>query len=124
MTYRFNRSIMIERNDLAGSPYLSLGLPSQIKGFFILGGIMESIFELILEIYPEQEFLKIEGHDDSIIGVESKTMRLIYSVNKIITDLSMSGMDWEEAEEFYDYNIESAHIGDKTPILCDDRNLF
>lgn len=75
----------------------------------------------ILEAFPEEEFLKIDGFDDAIIGVDEKSMRLIYSVNGIISIL-MEDMDEEEATEYYYYNIEGAYMGEKTPIYC--YNLF
>jgi hypothetical protein len=38
----------------------------------------------ILENYPEEEFLKADGFDEAILGVDDTSMRLIYSVSKCI----------------------------------------
>jgi len=32
----------------------------------------------LIEIYPEESFLKADGFDDAIIGVEESSMRIIY----------------------------------------------
>jgi len=69
----------------------------------------------ILENYPEEEFLFADGFDAAIIGVEEKTMKIVYSVEKIIESL-MLDMTFEEAIEYYDFNIECAYVGEKTPL--------
>jgi hypothetical protein len=78
------------------------------------------MLEQILESYPEETFLKIDGHDNAILGVDETTMRLCYSVNKIIENL-MVDMDEDEAVEYYDFNIAGAYMGEQTPILVQDR---
>ena len=79
-----------------------------------------SMLQDLMETYPDEEFLILDGLDSAIIGVENNSMRLIYSVNGIIECLMEQGMDDEEAIEFYDFNIGCLYIGEKTPILCDD----
>ncbi len=75
----------------------------------------------IYERYAEDEFLKADGFDDAVIGVEGRSQRLIYSTIKIINILQeRDGMSEEEAIEFFEYNIEGAWMGEKTPIFCDD----
>lgn len=73
----------------------------------------------ILESYPEEEFLKADGFDDAIIGVEEYSMRLIYSVSKCIDILCMD-MTEEDALEHFDYNVRGSYVGEKTPIWCTD----
>jgi hypothetical protein len=73
----------------------------------------------IIELYPEESFLKIDGHDNAIIGVDETTMKLCYSMKKIIHNLT-EDMSEEEAIEFYDYNIAGAYMGEKTPTLVND----
>ena len=50
------------------------------------------MIESITEHHYEEEFLKADGFDDAIIGVDEKEMRLIYSVSKslIILEEDMS----------------------------------
>lgn len=79
----------------------------------------KKILEKILDAFDDETFLKIDGHDNAVIGVDLKSMRLIYSVSQIIKNL-MNDMSEEDAVEFYEYNIACAHLGDMTPILCED----
>jgi hypothetical protein len=78
------------------------------------------ILEQILDRYPDEDFIKADGLDDAVIGLDQSTFRLIYSLTKVIELLEGRGMTHEEAEEFYYVNIEGAYIGDKTPIWCED----
>lgn len=78
-----------------------------------------SKLEEILEHYPDEEFLTMDGHDDAIIGVDEDSMRIIYSKDKIITSLEQN-MSAQDALEFFDFNIARAHMGDMTPIICND----
>lgn len=75
----------------------------------------------ILEYYSEESFLKVDGHDDAVIGVDESTMKLCYSVGKIIQKLmSRDGMTHEEAVEFFEFNISGAYMGEKNPIYVYD----
>ena len=68
---------------------------------------------------PEDQFLKVDGFDEAIIGLEVSTNRLIYSVSKCIKILSEQ-MEEEEAVEYFEYNIRGAYVGELTPIFCQD----
>ena len=74
----------------------------------------------IIEYYYDDKILKADGFDDAVIGVEERTMRLIYSVRKCIEILVLGGMSVEEAIEYFDFNTRGAYVGEKTPIWCDD----
>tara|TARA_B110001454_G_C12463240_1_gene327140 strand:+ start:298 stop:549 length:252 start_codon:yes stop_codon:yes gene_type:complete len=82
------------------------------------------MIDLILERYPDEEILKADGYDSAIIGIDEVSMRLIYSKALIIAILQSPehGMDYLEAIEFFDYNIGSAYVGEKTPIYME--NVF
>ena len=73
----------------------------------------------IFEKYPDELFLIANDFDDAIIGFEENSLKLIYSVSKII-ELLMIHMSYDDAIEYYYFNIESAYIGEKTPIFCND----
>jgi hypothetical protein len=77
------------------------------------------MLDIILENYPEEGFLKADGFDEAIIGVEIKTNRLIYSVPKCL-DVLKKEMTYEEAIEYFSINVSGAYMGDKTPIWCWD----
>ena len=74
----------------------------------------------ILEKYGDEEFLKCDGFDDAIIGVDENEYRLIYSKKHIIEILLDEEMTYEDALEHYNYNILDCYMGEKTPIFCDD----
>ena len=73
--------------------------------------------------------LKIDGHDDAIIGpamiwgVDKKgggirISVLVYDAEAIRTTLmERDNMDSEEAREYIEFNIEGAYMGPDTPIL-------
>jgi hypothetical protein len=73
--------------------------------------------DLIKELYYDEEFLIADGFDEAIIGVDEKNVRIVYDVIKIINILIQDGMSFDEAFEFYHYNIAGAYVGDKTPLF-------
>jgi len=77
------------------------------------------MIDKILEWYCEEDLLLATGFDDAIIGVEDGSMRVIYSISKMINVL-MKDMDEEEAWEYLEYNVLQAYVGEKTPIYCRD----
>lgn len=74
----------------------------------------------IIRNFPESEFLKADGFDAAVIGMEEKSGRLIYSARKIIQILIEEGLSEEDALDHYYYNVEGAYVGDLTPIYCFD----
>lgn len=71
----------------------------------------------ILEFYPDEQFLKADGLDGAVLGVDVNSMRLVYSEERIIEILQeRDGMTQEEALEFYEFNIKTAYVGELTPI--------
>jgi len=79
------------------------------------------MLELILDNYPEESFLKADGFDEAIIGLEEPSLRLIYSIKKTIEILIEEGMTEEDAQEHFSYNVSGAYVGELTPIWCEDR---
>lgn len=77
------------------------------------------MIEDLIEIYPEETFLKADGFDEAIIGVEESSMRLVYSVSKCI-DILCNEMSLEDACEYFNFNVRGAYVGEKTPIWCAD----
>lgn len=91
----------------------------------------------ILEHYPDEDFLKADGLDEAIIGVDGRSLNLVYGIEKCIKCLAKSmeitekdldetekeeGMILEEkkyqlAVEYLQYNTMGAYVGEKTPIF-------
>ena len=67
--------------------------------------------------------LKIDGHDNAIIGVAtpwiggSRPEVLVYDADTIAENLIKEGMTFEEAQEYISFNIEGAYVGEDTPII-------
>jgi len=80
---------------------------------------MSRLLQDIVDTYRDEEILKADGFDDAVIGIEESSMRLIYSVEKCITIL-MKEMSFEDAFDYFNYNVLGAWVGDKTPIWCED----
>ena len=79
----------------------------------------------IIEAYPDEMFTKADGFDDAIIGVEERTMRLIYSVSKCLDILEKEGMSEVDAIEHFGYNVSGTMFTNDdgeliTPIWCND----
>jgi hypothetical protein len=77
------------------------------------------MIETILENYWEEDFLKADGFDDAIIGVDENSLRLIYSVSKCL-DILREEMDEADAYEYFNFNVSGSYVGEKTPIWCWD----
>jgi hypothetical protein len=78
------------------------------------------MIDRILEQYPDETFLKADGFDDAIIGLDESTMRLIYSVSKCLDILVFDGMEYDDAVEYFYYNVSGSYVGLKTSIWCYD----
>ena len=79
------------------------------------------MLDKIIEQYPDIEFLKADGLDDAIIGVDYQSYRLIYSIGACIEIImSTHGLGYDDAMEYLEFNTFGAYMGDKTPIWCDD----
>tara|TARA_R100001594_G_scaffold138882_1_gene182804 strand:- start:149 stop:403 length:255 start_codon:yes stop_codon:yes gene_type:complete len=72
----------------------------------------------------EIEMLTADGLENALLGqmaVDRWTDQpyevLVYSVEKILNVLmERDGMTSEEAQEYFDYNIEGAYVGPGTPV--------
>ena len=79
--------------------------------------------EWIAEMDPEMIVLEGPGFDAAILGVvmvAGTPDRVLYSVEKTIEVLVGQGMSREDAEEWYDFNIACAYMGEKTPAFLEE----
>ena len=71
--------------------------------------------------------LKWDGFDSAIIGVGGRCNTdpmIVYDYDKMGDVLVMrDGMAQEEAEEYLDYNVVCAWIGDTTPIILKNKSI-
>jgi len=73
-----------------------------------------------VKIEDDEGLLLADGLDDAIIGVGVRCSQpnvVVYSHEKVIEILmTRDGMTHEEAEEFFDFNISGAWVGEQTPM--------
>lgn len=73
-----------------------------------------------LDMVGDEDLMFLDGHDDAIIGVAERDggFLVVYDQAKILRKLCRrDGMEWEEAEEFFDFNVAGAWMGEQTPIF-------
>jgi len=76
--------------------------------------------EEIIEMFPEEEFLKADGFDSAVVGVEPNDMRLVYNRDKMIGILMFEQELIEiDAIEYLEQNTWNAYFGEKTPIYIE-----
>ena len=65
----------------------------------------------------EQDLPLADGLDEAFIGVtEDEPPRAVYDSQKVISILIREGMSYDEAQEFFSFNVAGAYIGPQTPI--------
>ena len=71
--------------------------------------------------------LKWDGFDSAIIGVGGRCNTdpmIVYDYDKMINILvTRDSMTHEEAEEYLDFNVIGAWIGDTTPIIVNKKSI-
>jgi hypothetical protein len=77
----------------------------------------------ISEEYPE--LLKADGFDDAILGVVHRMgiQAICYDQDKVIDILMGDGMTYEEAVEYFEFNIAGAWVGESTPFFLQKMEL-
>jgi hypothetical protein len=62
-----------------------------------------------------------DGFDDAIIGLGScfHSFKVIYDKKKII-EILCQDMNYEEAVEYFSFNIIGAYVGEETPVFLED----
>jgi hypothetical protein len=85
------------------------------------GALLPKLRTFLGEEY--EGLLLADGFDDCMLGVSytwtgngTREFVAIYSVADILKVLMKDGMSYEEDEEYFDFNIESAYVGRRTPI--------
>ena len=73
----------------------------------------------IAEVDPEA--LLADGFEDAIVGMAercSQPMLVVYDAQKCIDILvERDGMTYEEAQEYFSFNVTGAWVGEHTPLF-------
>ena len=74
--------------------------------------------------HDDEEILRADGLDEACVGWtdswngNERNIRLVYDIGKVIDILQeRDGMTYEDAVEFFDFNIAGAYFGKGTPIF-------
>jgi hypothetical protein len=77
-----------------------------------------SIRNILNDGYEGVMLLEPAKFDAAILGVLERCgeePKVCYSLDKILKILMEDGMEYEEALEYYEYNVVGAWMGDQTP---------
>ena len=73
-------------------------------------------------MYPE--LLKADGFDEAIVGVVQRmgVQAICYDQEKVI-EILMRDMSYEDAIEYFEFNIAGAWVGEATPFFLEKMEL-
>ena len=62
-----------------------------------------------------------DGYDGAIEGVvwDGKRTRVVYRMESILEILMDQGMTYDEASEYFDFNVAGSHMGVYTPLYLE-----
>ena len=69
--------------------------------------------------FCDDDITTAAGFDDAIVGVGVRCGQppiVVYNVEVVLDILMGNGMSYEDAVEYFEYNVEGAWVGDRTPI--------
>ena len=77
----------------------------------------------IIALYAdaEPEMLFADGYDSAIEGGvwDGERTRVVYRMESILEILMDQGMTYDEASEYFDFNVAGSHMGVYTPLYLE-----
>lgn len=74
-------------------------------------------------LHDDENVLLADGFEDAILGIGRQFVGepiAVYDRDKCIEILvERDGMDWEEAQEYFSFNVEGAYVGKQTPMFVE-----
>ena len=69
----------------------------------------------------EPEILFADGYDSAIEGVvwDGESTLVVYRTESILNILMDKGMSYDEASEYFDFNVAGSHVGVYTPLYLE-----
>lgn len=82
---------------------------------------MKDVKSYINNNFPEYEIIIADGLDDAFIGIGMSFNRAYacYDRKKVIKILIGQGMTKSESEEYFNFNIGGAYVGENTPVFIE-----
>jgi hypothetical protein len=74
-----------------------------------------------------EDALLADGFEDALIGFGYRFSYgvAVYSRKRCIEGLMSDGiMEYDDATEYFDYNVIGAYVGENTPVFLDDEDDF
>jgi len=71
----------------------------------------------------DPDALIADGLDTALIGWtdswtgNGRAVRAVYSIKKVLEIFVEQGMDEEEAQEYFEFNVAGAYVGPHTPVF-------
>jgi len=77
----------------------------------------------IEDLYADDEpdIMFADGYDSAIEGVvwDGERTRVVYRMESILEILMDQGMTYDEASEYFDFNVAGSHVGVYTPLYLE-----
>jgi hypothetical protein len=88
-----------------------------VEAFLNMKTELNRIDEWVSEAFPENGFMIPDGLEDAFIGVAVQFNKhiAIFDYDKCLTILMKDGMTYHEAEEYMEFNVTGAYVGENTP---------
>jgi hypothetical protein len=67
-------------------------------------------------------YIKADGFDEAIIGIDTNQKRIIYSKQQMINTLVLDGLSVDESLEFLEHNTWNSSNSENGPIYMDQMN--
>ena len=69
----------------------------------------------------EPDMIFADGFDEAIAGTvwDGERTRVVYETEKILSILMEDGMTYDEASEYFDFNVAGSYMGVYTPLYLE-----
>ena len=73
---------------------------------------------------PLDTVLLADGMEAAFLGIGYQFTKpmAVYSKKRALEALMKQGMTYEEAVEYFDFNVQGAYVGEQTPVFIEDEN--
>jgi hypothetical protein len=81
----------------------------------------QELTEKVADVLDEESIVLADGFADAFLGIGRQFSKpiAVYSRRKCI-EVLMRDMDEEQAEEYFEFNLAGAWVGESTPIYLDE----
>ena len=75
----------------------------------------------LFDLLEAENCLLADGYQDALIGIgyQFTNAVAVYDRNKVLEILMADGLDYTDALEWFEFNIQGAYVGEKTPVFIE-----